>query len=180
MASWRQPVLNNGANLLFKKDAFIEADELRTDYDRLTGDDVYLLLKFKELNKEIVAVKHESLRVETKAPGTIKELKNQRKRWVSKFFDTMDARSAALSIILVIMIFGALGCIAYTLTYRELIFMLPFTMKIFNEYILMRIYNGKSDILLDIPLVIAHQIFFPIYMFYTLVNPIVEDTRWRD
>lgn len=178
LANWGIPFLNNGANLLFKKDAFLEADEYRTDYKMLSGDDVYLLNKLKELGKNIIASNSISLRVETMAPTNMRDIKNQRKRWLSKVSENMDLKSVVLTVFLSLMVLGGLGCLLMVIAYREIVFLFPIGLKMFNEYLFLRFYKGFKDILVDIPVVLAHQFFFPIYLFYVIVNPVKYDARW--
>jgi len=78
-----QPIMCNGANLVFQKQAWLD------NYSNLhpksnTGDDVFLLHALKKQNRNINFLKSEQAIVSTKACNSIQSFFNQRKRWASK------------------------------------------------------------------------------------------------
>lgn len=82
-AGANRPVLCNGANLGFTKQAWLESkDDLHTDEP--SGDDIFLLLSIKKRGGVIRFVKSKYAMVVTRASETIDEFIHQRIRWGSK------------------------------------------------------------------------------------------------
>lgn len=78
------PLLSNGANLAYRKNAFVQSGGFEND-GFASGDDVFLLYKFKKLYpKGIAAVPLTEAIVNTKACSTFSSFWEQRKRWVAK------------------------------------------------------------------------------------------------
>ncbi len=78
-----QPIMCNGANLVFQKNVWLE------NYSNLhpksnTGDDIFLLHALKKRNGNINFLKSEQAIVNTMACKSMKSFFNQRQRWASK------------------------------------------------------------------------------------------------
>lgn len=77
------PILCNGANLVFTKNAWLKSQhDLR--FDEQSGDDVFLLQSIKKQGGKIRFLKSESAFVATKAATTLSEFIKQRQRWAAK------------------------------------------------------------------------------------------------
>ena len=81
-----QPFLSNGANLLFKKKTFLEVDGYSGNSQVSSGDDQFLLNKFRKAKKKITGVLDSSVMVTTLAESSFLEFFRQRIRWSSKSF----------------------------------------------------------------------------------------------
>ncbi len=133
------PIMNNGANLLFEKSVFIDAD-LQNNY--ASGDDVFLMLHAKRKYRNAIHfIKSKDAIVYTNATKSIKEFLNQRIRWTSKSKVYKDA-----DIILAALI----------VTFSNLILSLYFTFWFwnhpdFNIFILLFILKSMFDLLILIP-----------------------------
>lgn len=79
-----KPFMCNGANLCYKKESFLEADGFHGNSDISSGDDVFLLQKFSELNYLVTFLKIKKAIVYTKPQSSLKELFSQRIRWAAK------------------------------------------------------------------------------------------------
>lgn len=83
-ASHQRPVMANGANLFFEKNAFIELGGYGNS-ENPSGDDVFTMLQFSEKWPDSVRfVKHYEAVVSTKPQPTYSTFWQQRKRWLSK------------------------------------------------------------------------------------------------
>jgi cellulose synthase/poly-beta-1,6-N-acetylglucosamine synthase-like glycosyltransferase len=82
----RMPIMCNGANLVYEKDAFVEVGGFEGNDHIPGGDDIFLLQKFK--NKygpnAIGFIKNPAAIVYTDASPNLRTFINQRFRWVSK------------------------------------------------------------------------------------------------
>lgn len=78
------PILCNGANLAFTKEAYTKLDD-PFNAEFASGDDVFLLHNFKrDSNNEIHFIKAENAFVTTLPVKTVRGFIKQRKRWASK------------------------------------------------------------------------------------------------
>ena len=83
-ASHQRPIMANGANLFFEKNAFIELGGYDNS-ENPSGDDVFTMLKFSEKWPDSVRfVKHYESVVSTRPQTTYSTFWQQRKRWLSK------------------------------------------------------------------------------------------------
>ena len=83
LLAFNKPVLNNGANLSFTKNSYLNVDGY-DNYKTPSGDDIFLLEKFKQQDLGIRGVLDSCFIVETSSTTTVKEFMNQRLRWASK------------------------------------------------------------------------------------------------
>ena len=78
------PVWASGAALAFKKKAFLDLNGFEGNEKWSSGDDVFLLHKFKNASKNIAVLNSSKALVIADACGTWKQLVEQRLRWGSK------------------------------------------------------------------------------------------------
>lgn len=117
-----KPVLCYGANLAFKKQAFLDVDHLRNDYAIPSGDDLFLLQAMEKGGKSVRANVHPDLAVKTKAPRTLRILLQQRQRWFGKM-NTLFTPSTKLALGLLILV--------------QVMFLTVLIASIFNPYLLL-------------------------------------------
>ncbi len=81
---FKRPIVASGANLLFKKAVYDEINTLSIHNHILSGDDQFLLADFNRHKKDVQIIIKNQLAIETPVPSTLKELINQRLRWIQK------------------------------------------------------------------------------------------------
>ncbi|GAB5398830.1 MAG: glycosyltransferase [Aureisphaera sp.] len=82
---WKAPLLNNGANLAYHKDAFHEVEGYKGNDHIASGDDVFLLEKMlKAFPDEIQFLKYPDAEVTTDSESKWSNAIQQRVRWASK------------------------------------------------------------------------------------------------
>lgn len=80
------PMMCNGANLAFRKEAFHQVQGYDGYANTISGDDVFLMQKIHHrYRKSINFAKNREAVVYSNTKKTIKEIINQRKRWASKW-----------------------------------------------------------------------------------------------
>ncbi len=81
-----KPILGNAANLSFRKNAFLDVEKYRRDYDHASGDDIFLIQQINKLYgvSSISFLKNREAFVYTGSKSTLREFFSQRMRWVSK------------------------------------------------------------------------------------------------
>ena len=115
-----QPIMCNGANLAFAKEAYLRANENKQDLKYASGDDIFLLLKVKRLygSNSIRFLKSRESIVETRARNTLKGYFKQRFRWVSK---SKGYRDPTIIIVALIVFLFNLALLSYSiLAYNSL------------------------------------------------------------
>ena len=79
------PLLSSGANLLFSKDAFYEVDGYDGNMEIASGDDMFLMEKFKKkYPNRLMYLKAYGATVYTRSMSDFNEFINQRLRWSAK------------------------------------------------------------------------------------------------
>jgi len=82
---WKRPILCNGANLSYSKQAFLDVDGFEGNEQIASGDDIFLLEKFKhQFPKSIQFLKSESAIVVTKTQSSLSDFIAQQQRWAAK------------------------------------------------------------------------------------------------
>ncbi|MFZ4796816.1 MAG: glycosyltransferase [Bacteroidia bacterium] len=81
----KNPNMCSAANLIFEKQVFFEVNGYTDNEHIMTGDDEFLMHKiFKKYPNQVKFLFDKNAIVETGANGTLGQLTEQRKRWVSK------------------------------------------------------------------------------------------------
>ena len=93
VSGWKRPIIASGANMLYKKDAFLKFDQIASHKHISSGDDIYLLRDFRKNGANIRLFSRYSLAVFTETPQGFKEFMHQRLRWVAKTGDVGDKLS---------------------------------------------------------------------------------------
>ncbi|CAM4331177.1 glycosyltransferase [Gillisia hiemivivida] len=104
----KKPFLCNGANLCYEKKAFYAVEGFQGNSNISSGDDVFLLQKFKELNYPVCFLKSEQAIVYTKPQASLQTLFSQRIRWAAKTtaYKSVFAKLIGLSVLLVNLFLG--------------------------------------------------------------------------
>lgn len=98
-----RPFICNGANLCYEKKTFNEVEGFQGNSNISSGDDVFLLQKFKDLNYPVCFLKSEQAIVYTKPQASLQTLFSQRIRWAAKTtaYKSVFAKLIGLSVLLV-------------------------------------------------------------------------------
>lgn len=150
-ASMNQPILCNGANLLFTKEAYFKAKNIRTDFDIKSGDDYFFLTALRELKVNIDSFPQTDLSVYTNASKNLPSLLNQRSRWLKKAINFKS-----ITAIFLIAIFNLLFFYSISQLGADIYYILPIILKLIIEW-----FGIKGD--KNIFAFIIHQLYYPIY-----------------
>ncbi len=97
----KKPFLANGANLVFEKKKFNKVRGYNGNEHIASGDDVFLLQKFKEqYPKKIGFLKSKEVLIQTKAQKTWHDLFQQKIRWAGKSKDQSQKMALLLSFVI--------------------------------------------------------------------------------
>lgn len=104
-----KPFLCNGANFAYRKSVFTAVNGFDDNMEIASGDDIFLLEKFKKINaKKVSYLKSKKAIVNTQPVLSLKQLINQRLRWASKTSNNPNWLAKLLGIIV---FFANLSCL---------------------------------------------------------------------
>ncbi|HZW77448.1 MAG TPA: glycosyltransferase [Flavobacteriaceae bacterium] len=95
----RRPIMCNGGNLAYRKESFFEVDGFRGNESIASGDDIFLMEKFRKHEKSILFLNSQKALVETQPLESLQEILNQRVRWASKTSKQNNVFAMTLGII---------------------------------------------------------------------------------
>jgi glycosyltransferase involved in cell wall biosynthesis len=176
-----KPVMCNGANLSFKKEAYLRHSQ-NLHPELLSGDDIFLLHSLKkEPDSEISWLNSPDSMVTTCQPNSLFSFIKQRARWISKAGSYSDTLSITLSIvtfvtIISIVFFMFAGIFKYEFW---LLFLASFLIKSLADYMLLKevtkIYRKTSLLKWFIP----SQVIYPFYVLAVACYSIVAGNKWK-
>lgn len=103
---FNKPILCSGANLAYEKKMFFEVGGFGDNSNILTGDDIFLMQKFKMKYKNtILYLKQNEASVYTNPEQTAGNAFTQRKRWLSKTFSYGFSYITGVAIVVFLMNF---------------------------------------------------------------------------
>jgi cellulose synthase/poly-beta-1,6-N-acetylglucosamine synthase-like glycosyltransferase len=118
---YNKAILCNGANLLYTRKAFREVNGFTGIDTSPSGDDVLLMYKIsKRFPGQLKFLKNEDAIVYTKAKQTATAFMQQRKRWASKRFSSMNDETKTISLLVY--------------TFNLLLLIVPFTAACVSQH----------------------------------------------
>ena len=166
-AALRRPLMCNGANLAYTRDAFEQVRGFTGNMDVPSGDDMFLMMKIrKKFGKNAVMFNRSAETVVLTEPNrNLGEFLHQRLRWVSKNRSIRNPLVLLVAVITylfnAILLLGMAGCFFYSRLW--ILFVILFAGKLAVEFPVMRkyaVFLGKTDILRIVPLVQFVNIFY--------------------
>ncbi|MGY5847885.1 glycosyltransferase family 2 protein [Salegentibacter sp. HM20] len=97
-----QAFMCNGANLCYRKEAFLEVEGFRGNDAIASGDDVFLLQKFQQKKFKMAFLKSREAIVQTRPQENLQALISQRVRWAAKTpaYSSLFAKFAGATVLL--------------------------------------------------------------------------------
>ena len=179
-----QPVMCNGANLAYEKEAFILVKGFENNDNKASGDDVFLMLKFKKIfkGKNIHFIKSQEAFVYTAAKTTVPEFISQRKRWASKsiYYRDFGAIMLALFVFLFnVSILFSLGLSFFSNKFTGLFFVMA-GIKFFTDFAFLFTVSSFFEKRNLLWLVIPEQVLYPLYVITIGVAVQFRGYKWKD
>jgi len=177
---YQKPILNNAANLSYLKSTYKYVGGFDT-FNTPSGDDVFLLEKFKSSNKKITGLLAKDFIVETPAEKTLSGFFNQRLRWSSKAkYYSSKLLLFFSSIVLIQNILLLFICVVIPLVEKyRLILIILFLTKWLIDFILLFLvacfYDRNKALLYFIPV----QLIYPIYIIVVWIASITTKYNWK-
>lgn len=180
MAGWKRPFICSGANLLYRKAAFISYDRYDLHKHLPSGDDTYLLRDFYSKKASISVCSDPGLCVQTVVPSSIKKFFEQRVRWVGKTADLKDTSANTMIFFIVFLtalFFAALAFLVFhhRLTDALILFVVKSVVDIIAFFpFFMR--ARKISLLLSIPF---YEIVYPFYAVALTLAVYLISPTWK-
>lgn len=127
-----RPFICNGANLCYEKKAFEEAGKFTGNEDIASGDDVFLLQKFRKTHLKTGFLKAKEAIVETTSQESLKQLISQHIRWAAKTpaYTSLFGRFAGITVFLT----NLLLLLGIPLVFFELLSYTPLVLLFFVKF----------------------------------------------
>jgi cellulose synthase/poly-beta-1,6-N-acetylglucosamine synthase-like glycosyltransferase len=176
-----KPFMCNGANFAYTKKFFAEMGGFGGINDKASGDDVLLLQKAVDVNKDKVHyLKNNDFIVKTKPENDMFKLFMQRVRWAGKTTGYNSSYAKLLAVIVLMMNLGlVIGCwlaVASYLNWRILVVI--FFVKYIVDYILLyqsNAYIRKGKFFVPI----ASSIVYPFFSSLVGIYSLFGNFRWK-
>jgi len=181
ISTFNRPFIACGANLLFKKDSFLQFDSYENHKKTASGDDVFLLRDFQKSNCLIKIETRKTTAVYTKAPSSIMAFLYQRLRWISKGGEVNDYLSNLIVVLAGLSHFAFM--IGFILIVQEKKWLQLFEfilIKSLIEIIIFYLYFKNIGRLKTLLLLPFSTIVYPIYILTLLILSYFIQIKWKD
>lgn len=138
---FKNPFLSNGANLAYRKEAFLKVNGFSGNDHFASGDDIFLLEKMKKaFPEQIQFIKSKDSIVSTQPQQTWKNVINQRIRWASKTSKQKNTTSILFGILVFLVNVSILTLPFFMIFDSEnfLFYIYLIFFKIITDYIVIR------------------------------------------
>jgi len=179
-AGVNMPIMCNGANLAFTKDAWLNSQHDLHD-EQISGDDMFLLLSIKKRRGVIRFLKSSEAFVYTSTAPTLKSFIRQRQRWTSKstVYTDWQVIFTACTVFLVSLIQIALLAFAiYDLSYLYL-FVVVFVVKYLADLLLLSKVSGFFELKHTIVNAFMLSLLYPFYIVVVAITGLISKPTWR-
>lgn len=182
-ASIGVPVMCNGANMAYEREAALEVEKLRKDFNIASGDDMFLMEQFVKIygHKNVKFLLNKSAIVKTKTCKTIKEFFRQRRRWVSKSKSYTNGKIILTA--LVVLFFNlsivSLFLSAFYIPALWSLYILLTLLKFFIDFPILKsitnFMNQGKILKWTLPL----EFIYPFYAVFTAISGLLLKVTWK-
>lgn len=179
-ASVGNPVMCNGANLAFKREAY-KNHSLDLHEEKVSGDDIFLLHSLKKnKNSKIMWLESNDALVTTCTSETCPSFISQRARWISKAGSYRDSFTILLAIVtfVTIMILPVLLVAGIFDPVFLLVFCIAFILKSIPDYLILRNTTSRYGRKKLMRWFIPSQFLYPYYIFRVALRAAYNGNRW--
>jgi cellulose synthase/poly-beta-1,6-N-acetylglucosamine synthase-like glycosyltransferase len=176
------PIMCNGANLAYEKEAFIEAGGYNANNNYTSGDDIFLMLALKKSTKRKIAfIKCRDAIVHTSAQANFKDFINQRKRWASKSRGYTDAAIVTVALFVFLFNLSLIASAALAIFSKVFlpVFLFGFAIKLVVDFPILfgitSFVKQKKLLLFYFPL----QVVYPFYIILMACFGLFGKFEWK-
>jgi biofilm PGA synthesis N-glycosyltransferase PgaC len=175
------PVMCNGANLAFTKEAYFRHSE-NLHNEIVSGDDIFLLHSLKkEKNVKIAWLGSPDGIVTTSQSKSLGSFFNQRARWISKAKSYDDRYTLLISIVTFVTILTSLYLLISGIINHQLliIFLASFIIKSIPDFLILFKITGRYNKRHLLWWFIPSQIVYPFYVIIVVFRSLFKKSRWN-
>jgi len=179
----KNPLLCNGANLAYKKEEFKAVLGFSENSHIASGDDIFLLEKFKDRNsKGVQFIKNKDAIVLTRPQESWNSIINQRVRWASKTSKQKDFYTKLLGTVVfltnLLVLIGILFCLLNKsyLSY----YLIFFSIKIIVDYLVLIQTSSFFRNKINICYFLINTLIYPIITVIVVLKTIKGNYIWKD
>ena len=180
-----KPLMCNGANLVFKKNAYLQINNDDLRHDVPSGDDTFFMLSLFAKNKQsIQALASHKVVVTSDALSGLSALINQRVRWASKvkqykqrYIKTTGLFVAIFSVLQYAAVFGLI--ILPTVSQLWLVSAVTLATKWICDFIFIQNVSSKLKQKFYPGAFVLMQLFYPVYTFVVGVLSLSNHYQWK-
>jgi len=177
-----KPIMSNGANLAYERNAFLEVGGFEGIDTIASGDDVLLMNKFlSRYPGKIDFIKSPNSIVQTRAQNTLGQFIQQRVRWASKGAGTMTSSSLMVSVLVSTISLAILSNLFLSIFYGK--FMLVFLVLFILKFVVDRILIGAVSVFFNKQIQFKHivvsQLFYALYVVIVIFLGFRKQYQWK-
>jgi poly-beta-1,6-N-acetyl-D-glucosamine synthase len=175
------PVMCNGANLAFTKEAYFRHFE-NLHNEISSGDDIFFLHSLKkESDAQIVWLSSPEAIATTSQTETLNMFFGQRARWLSKVKAYDDKFTLLIAIVTFVTIILNALFLAGTIANREffILFLASFVIKSIPDFLILSLTTGRYNKRYLLKWFIPSQIVYPFYVITVIFRAIFYKNGWK-
>lgn len=177
------PVMCNGANMAYEREAALEVEKFRKDFNIPSGDDMFLMEQFVKNygHQSVKFLLSKSAIVETKTCKTVSEFFRQRRRWVSKTkaYTNWKILTTAFIVLFFNLSIVSLFVSAFFIPALWSLYFLLTLLKFFIDFPLLKnitsFMNQSSLLKWTLPL----EFIYPFYVVFTAISGMLINVKWK-
>ncbi len=175
-----EPLLNSGANLAFRKDAFTDVEGYKNHQHITSGDDVFLMLSFAHKWNDSV-VSNPKSKITTATVNSWSDYFQQRSRWGMKARHYKDKNLLQIGFLFLLSNLGmvAMMVAAFVNVYYLLILLIAVLFRFSAEHSLIKRYYAYYNSSLSATQVLMLSVFYPIVFLITIVSGWMARGSWK-
>lgn len=177
------PVMCNGANMAYEREAALEVEKERKDFNIASGDDMFLLEQFvkKYGHNNIKFLLSKSAIVKTKTCKTVSEFFRQRRRWVSKTKSYTSWKIIATALVVFLFNFSIISLLlsAFFIPALWSLYFLLTLLKFFIDFPLLKNITSFMDQRNLLKWALPLEFIYPFYVVFTAVSGLLIKVNWK-
>ena len=177
------PVMCNGANMAYEREAALEVEKFRKDFNIPSGDDMFLMEQFIKNygHQSVKFLLSKSAIVETKTCKTVSEFFRQRRRWVSKTkaYTSWKILATAFIVLFFNLSIVSLFVSAFFIPALWSLYFLLTLLKFFIDFPLLKnitIFMNQSSLL---KWSLTLEFVYPFYVVFTAISGMLINVKWK-
>lgn len=180
-ALYNDPVMCNGANLAFTREAYLRnSGKLHDEIN--SGDDIFLLHSLKAENQSKIAwLESPDATARTKSSSTLNSFIKQRSRWISKGKAYKDRFTIVLGIVTLVAVILQIFYLIISLVFPALIwiFVSVVLLKSMPDFLILMNTSGRYNKRNLLWWFIPAQLIYPFYVLWVIVYSLMFSSPFR-